>query len=155
MTQRKDLFDKQFWLFVAQGFGSGRAPWFPGTCGTVVGVFIYFLINWLPLSYYVMIVFALTLFGFWLCEMASRELGHDHPSIVWDEIVGFLWVMVAIPHSWEWVLAAFILFRIFDMWKPKPIDWADQHLKGGAGVMVDDMIAALYAWIGLQVLMLL
>lgn len=148
-------FDKKFWIFVAQGFGSGLSPWAPGTCGTVVGVFLFFLISWLPIGYYVMVTFALTLFGFWLCEMASKELGYDHPSIVWDEMVGFLWVMVAVPDSWMWVVAAFILFRVFDIWKPKPIDWADKQLKGGPGVMIDDLFAALYAWLGLQVLFLI
>jgi len=142
----------KIWLFIAQGFGSGRSPWAPGTFGTLVAIPIYLLMAHLPLDYYLLLTAAFTGFGFWVCDVASKQLGeHDHPSIVWDEIVGFLWTMVLVPSTWLWILAAFLLFRLFDIWKPWPISWADRTIKGGTGVMVDDLIAALFAWIVLQI----
>ncbi|MFI4955277.1 MAG: phosphatidylglycerophosphatase A [Gammaproteobacteria bacterium] len=139
-------------LFIAQGFGSGRLPKMPGTWGTLVGIPIYLLMHDLPIATYLAITFLFTVFGCWLCGVASKQLGtHDHSSIVWDEIVGFLWTMAAVPFGWGWILAGFLLFRLFDIWKPWPVSWADQRIKGGTGVMVDDLIAALFAWVILQI----
>lgn len=139
-------------LFIAQGFGSGRISKMPGTWGTGVGVFIYLLMCDLPLIPYLIITLLFTLLGCWLCGVAAKQLGeHDHPSIVWDEIVGFLWTMAILPSSWGWILAGFLLFRLFDIWKPWPINLADQKIMGGSGIMIDDLFAALYAWLILQI----
>ena len=91
------------------------------------------------------LVFAFIL-GIGICGEVSRKLGvHDHGGIVWDEIVGY-WLSVAfVPLQWNWLLAAFVLFRCFDIFKPWPVSWADANIKGGLGVMVDDVLAAAYA----------
>lgn len=137
--------------FLAFGFGSGLSPWMPGTCGTLVAIPIYLLLQYLPLTYYVLVTLVMTVLGFWLCDVSAKKIGvHDYSGIVWDEIVGFLWVMVAVPLHVYWVLLGFILFRVFDIWKPWPIRWLDQKVHGGVGIVVDDLVAALYAWIVLQ-----
>ena len=142
--------------FFAFGFGSGLSPIMPGTCGTIAAIPIYLLLQYLPLPYYIITVFILTLLGFWLCDVSAKKIGvHDYSGIVWDEIVGFLWVMVAVPLHWYWILAGFLLFRLFDIWKPWPIRWLDQKVKGGVGIVVDDLVAALYAWIVLQIIIAL
>lgn len=146
---------KQVWLkpknFVAMGFGSGLSPIMPGTCGTLVGVIIYQIMVELNLWLYAFMLVLMFLFGIWLCNEAANEIGeHDHPSIVWDEIVGYLITMFAVPKGWLWVILGFIYFRVFDILKPWPIKMLDQKVKGGFGIMLDDLAAAIYAWILLQ-----
>jgi phosphatidylglycerophosphatase A len=86
------------------------------------------------------------LLGIPLCGASARRLGvHDHPGIVWDEIAGYLITMLAVPVSWPWLLAGFMLFRLFDIAKPWPIREADHSLRGGLGIMLDDVIAGLFA----------
>jgi phosphatidylglycerophosphatase A len=90
-------------------------------------------------------------FGIWLCQITEQALGaHDHPSIVWDEIVGFLITMFMVPIGWEWMIAGFLLFRAFDIWKPFPIRQIERRVRGGLGNMLDDALAAVYAWFVLQ-----
>jgi phosphatidylglycerophosphatase A len=89
--------------------------------------------------------------GIWLCDRAAKELGvHDHPAIVWDEFVGVWIVFIAVPLSWTTLLVGFVLFRFFDIIKPWPIRWLDRRVKGGFGIMIDDIIAGLFAWVLLQ-----
>ena len=148
---KQEKFD--FWLFIAQGFYSGRLPKMPGTWGTLVAIPLFIILSSLPLTYNVIISIIITLFGCWLCGYACKKLNvHDDPSIVWDEIAGYLWTMLAIPASWEFIVLGFLLFRLFDIWKPWPISWANREVKGGTGVMLDDLMAAVPAWIILQVL---
>jgi phosphatidylglycerophosphatase A len=91
------------------------------------------------------------LVGLWICGRASVALGvHDHSGIVWDEIVGYLCVMVAAPVGWEWILAGFVLFRVFDIIKPWPASYIDRRVGGGAGIMVDDIIAGIYGLLVIQ-----
>jgi phosphatidylglycerophosphatase A len=132
--------------FLALGFGSGLAPWMPGTFGTLAAIPVYLLVAQLPLGYYVALTVALFAVGVWLCDVTARDAGvHDHPSIVWDEIVGFLITMLAVPPTWYSVLAGFLLFRLFDILKPWPIRLLDRYVKGGFGIMVDDAVAGLFA----------
>lgn len=136
---------------LALGFGSGLAPKAPGTFGTLVAVPIYLLIAQLPLAAYVGIVVAAALVGIWLCGQAAADLGvHDHPAIVWDEIVGYLVAMVGAPSGWVWPVLGFLLFRGFDIWKPWPISHVDRHIHGGIGIMIDDVLAGGFALLGLQ-----
>ena len=88
------------------------------------------------------LVLLVSLSGVWICRQASARLGvHDHPGIVWDEVAGFLITMIPAFASWIWVIPGFVLFRLFDIWKPWPISWADRQLKGGLGIMLDDVLA--------------
>jgi len=137
--------------FLAFGFGSGAMPFAPGTFGTLAALPIYLLMVPLSLWAYLAVVVVMTLLGIWLCHVTSRDLGvHDHGGIVWDEIVGYLITMIAAPPGWQWMVAGFVLFRFFDIIKPWPIGWADRRVHGGLGIMLDDVLAAVLAWVVLQ-----
>ena len=134
------------------GFGSGLSPFAPGTCGTLVAIPLYLLLAQLPLWYYLAAVAVAFAIGVYLCGYTSAALGeHDHSGIVWDEFVGFWITMIAVPATWQWILAGFVLFRLFDIVKPWPVKIADAKMKSGFGIMFDDLLAALYALIVLQI----
>jgi phosphatidylglycerophosphatase A len=131
---------------LALGFGSGLAPYAPGTCGTLLAIPAYLLLVQLPLPWYLLAVLCAFGIGIYLCGYTSAALGvHDHAAIVWDEFVGFWITMIAVPASWQWILAGFVLFRLFDIVKPWPVKIADAKMKGGFGIMFDDVLAAIYA----------
>ncbi len=137
--------------FLAFGLGSGLAPKAPGTFGTLAAIPFYLLMQSLSLPVYLLILMVATLVGIWLCDKSSKDLGvHDHPGIVWDEFCGFWLTMIAAPAGWLWVLIGFVLFRVFDIFKPWPIRWLDKHVHGGLGIMVDDLLAGGFAFICLQ-----
>lgn len=130
----------------ALGFGSGCSPCVPGTTGTLVGVLIYLPLQQLDWLIYLVLVAVLFLAGIWLCGQTARDLKvHDHGAIVWDEIVGYLVTMFLAPTGWIWVLLGFVLFRLFDIWKPWPIRMIDRDLGGGLGIMLDDVLAGIYS----------
>ncbi|NGP52928.1 phosphatidylglycerophosphatase A [Thioalkalivibrio sp. XN8] len=131
--------------FLALGFGAGLVPVAPGTAGTLVGVLLDPLLRLLGFELRVVIVAAIALAGVWICGESARRLGvHDHPAIVWDEIAGYLALMLVVPAGWPWALAGFAVFRLFDIWKPWPIRQLDHAVPGGLGIMLDDLVAA--AW---------
>lgn len=139
--------------FLAFGFGSGLSPKAPGTAGTLAAIPLYLLLVQLPLLGYLLAVCLITLGGIWLCGESSRRLGvHDHGGIVWDEFAGFFVTMIAAPSGWMWIGLGFALFRLFDIWKPWPVRVADRHIHGGLGIMLDDLLAGVYAWLVLQVI---
>ena len=134
--------------FFALGFGSGLAPKAPGTFGTLVAIPLFYLMSLLSVGVYAAIVLAMTVVGIYLCSKAAHSVGvHDHPAIVWDEIVGYLITMFMIPWSWHSVLIGFILFRIFDIFKPWPISYLDKNCHGGFGIMIDDVLAGVFSLI--------
>ena len=131
---------------LALGFGSGLAPFAPGTFGSLVGLVIGLGVLQLGFAFACVAAAVASVAGFWICGESARRLGvHDHPGIVWDEITGYLVTMLAAPAEWYWLLAGFVLFRFFDIWKPWPIREADHSLRGGVGIMLDDVLAAVYA----------
>jgi phosphatidylglycerophosphatase A len=139
--------------FLALGFGSGLVPKGPGTAGTVVAIPVYLLLQPLPVTAYVALVTALFLVGIPICAHTARRMGvHDHPGIVWDEIVGYLVTMTFAAQGWLWVVAGFVLFRVFDIAKPWPIRLLDRKVGGGFGIMVDDLLAGIFAAVVLQLL---
>lgn len=132
--------------FLAFGFGSGLAPVAPGTAGTAVAVPLCYLMGGLTLPLYSAVVIAAALVGIWICGAASRELQvHDHSGIVWDEFVGYWLTMWALPLTWPWLLAGFLLFRVIDVLKPWPVNVLDRKLGGGLGIMLDDILAGAIA----------
>ncbi|NQZ52866.1 MAG: phosphatidylglycerophosphatase A [Piscirickettsiaceae bacterium] len=142
--------------FLGLGFGTGLAPKAPGTFGTLAALPIYWLMQDLSLAIYLAITIIAFVVGIWICQKSADWLGSDDPSaVVWDEIVGYLVTMIAAPTGWQWMLAGFVLFRIFDIWKPWPISWADKNLHGGIGIMVDDVIAGLFSILILQLSLIL
>ena len=139
-----------YWFAI--GFGSGLASKAPGTAGTLVAVPMYLLLNQLVLWQYLVIVLVLLVAGIWICDIATKQMGvHDDPSIVWDEIVGYLITMTASPPGWFWIIAGFVLFRLFDILKPWPIRLIDKKVQGGTGIMLDDVLAAVFALVILQI----
>ena len=133
------------------GFGSGLAPKAPGTFGTLAAIPLYLVLQPLPLWAFVTVTLLFALLGIYLCGATARTLGvHDHGGIVWDEIVGYLITMIAVPPDWRWMLAGFLLFRFFDILKPWPIRWLDRRVGGGFGIMIDDVLAGLFAWVCLH-----
>lgn len=141
---------------LAFGFGSGLSPKAPGTVGTLVAIPLYLLLVQLSLAFYLAAVALSFIVGIWLCGRTAQDLGvHDHGGIVWDEFVGFWITMILVPVTWFWVLGGFIAFRLFDILKPFPIGWLDKKVGGGLGIMIDDVIAGIYAAIVIQLLMAL
>lgn len=135
--------------FIALGFGSGLAPRAPGTFGTLVSLALYWLLaTVLPPVAIAFLAIPLFFLGVWACDVTGRNLGvPDHGAMVWDEIVAFLPLAAIASGAWWLQAIAFGLFRLFDIWKPYPIRLVERNVKGGFGVMVDDVIAAAYAYI--------
>jgi phosphatidylglycerophosphatase A len=139
--------------FLAFGLGSGAAPRAPGTFGTLAAVLIYLALPTMsPLAYAVFLL-AGFLLGVWICGKTARDIGvHDHGGIVWDEFIGFWLCMFLAPPGLFWLLSGFVLFRVFDIVKPWPIRWFDRHVHGGFGIMIDDVLAGMMAWMCLQLM---
>lgn len=133
--------------FLAFGFGAGLVRPAPGTWGTLVALPLYWIIA-PQVHELLLLMFIAGLFaaGVWACGRTGRALGvPDHGGMVVDEIVAYLLVLYWLPRELPWQAAGFVLFRAFDIVKPPPIRQADRHVKGGFGVMLDDLIAAFYA----------
>ncbi len=132
--------------FIAFGGGIGLLPRAPGTFGTLLALPAYWLISpRLSAPEFLLLWFVLFMLGVWACETTGRALGRpDHGGMVWDEIVAFLLVLFFVPNGLYWHAVAFVLFRLFDILKPPPIRYFDRTLKGGFGVMFDDIVAAFY-----------
>ena len=137
--------------FLALGFGSGLAPKAPGTFGTLAALPLYFLMMNLSLPVFVALTLIITIAGFWICDIAAKDMQvHDHGAIVWDEVAGMLITMIAAPVGLLPLVVGFVLFRFFDIIKPWPIKLLDRHVKGGFGIMIDDVLAGVFAAICLQ-----
>lgn len=153
-VMNKDVTDKvwrQPAYFLALGFGSGLMPIAPGTWGTLAAIPVYCLLMGCSWWVYLGLVLGAFWLGVGICDKVSSELSvHDDSRIVWDEIVGYLITMFLAPPGLFWMGLGFLLFRGFDIWKPQPIRWVDQQVKGGMGIMLDDVLAAIPAWIFLQ-----
>jgi phosphatidylglycerophosphatase A len=139
---------------LAFGFGSGLSPKAPGTVGTLAALPLWYAASFLPLPVYLAVVALMFAAGVWLCGRCEKVLGiQDHSGIVWDEFVGLFITLAAAPVSVGAVLAGFLLFRLFDVLKPWPIAWLDKRVHGGFGIMLDDAVAGIFAWLclfGLQ-----
>lgn len=136
---------------LAFGLGAGKAPVIPGTFGSLPAIPLYFLLENLTIWPYLGVVFVMFIVGVYVCHITSRDMGvHDHSGIVFDEIVGMLITYIALPAGWVWLVTGFVLFRIFDIWKPFPIRQVDKNMGGGMGIMFDDVLAGIYALLTLQ-----
>ena len=151
LTAREILLDPI--LCIAFGFGSGLAKKAPGTFGTLAAIPIYMVLIQANSVIYAIVTIVFSLLGIWICEIAANRLGeHDFGGIVWDEIAGFLITMWFVDFTWQNLFLGFVLFRIFDIIKPWPIKWVDQKVSGGFGIMLDDVIAGLFAGLVLVVI---
>ncbi len=154
----KQLKDHQVWTnpwhFIAFGFGSGLLPIMPGTYATLVAIPIFLVLQSFGWLIYAIATLLITVFGIWLSEKVSEEIGiHDFPGMNFDEIVGYLVTMFLVPARWYWVLLGFGLFRLFDIWKPWPINWVDKNVKGGFGIILDDVMAGILSFIVIQIVL--
>ena len=147
---RKLLRDPRYLL--AFGFGSGLAPRAPGTFGTLAAIPVFLVLQALPVPAYVAVVCIAFAVGVYVCHHVATELNIKDPgAIVFDEFVG-LWVgLFLLPEGWWWLVCGFVLFRAFDILKPWPVGFLDTSIKGGLGIMVDDVAAGLYTFACLQV----
>lgn len=138
-------------LFLAFGFGSGLSKAMPGTMGTIAAVPLYLALLQTGETAYLLSTLLCVVAGIVICDRAAQKLDvHDFGGIVWDEIAGFLITMFGIAYSWQNLLAGFVLFRLFDIVKPWPIKWLDRHVEGGFGIMLDDVVAGIFAAIVLR-----
>ena len=137
------------------GFGAGLSPIAPGTMGTLIAIPIFLVLVTFSPILYLLLIAILFFIGCWASGETAKALNvHDHPGIVIDEIVGYLITMLFVPVTWYWVILGFLLFRLFDIWKPWPVSIADKKLKGGLGIMLDDVLAALYSLLSLHIAIL-
>lgn len=137
--------------FLSFGFGTGLSPRAPGTFGTLAGIPFVLLLGTGSVFTYAAATALLFVVGIYLCDRTAHALGvHDHPAIVWDEVVGYLVTCFLVPLEAHWLLLGFLLFRVFDILKPWPISWIDRRVTGGFGIMLDDLLAAVPAWLLLQ-----
>ncbi|QIC68602.1 phosphatidylglycerophosphatase A family protein [Acinetobacter schindleri] len=137
-------------VFCGVGFGSGLAPKAPGTFGSAFA--LLFVPIWLAIGFSntILAIIIMSLVGIWICGRTADLMGvHDDGRIVWDEFAGqsitFLPLLYLNEMSWTWALVGFALFRLFDVWKPWPIRVIDRQVDGGFGIMLDDIIAGLWA----------
>jgi phosphatidylglycerophosphatase A len=145
VDRRRLLASPAGWL--ACGFGSGLTPKAQGTFGSLAALLPWLLLRDLSVVAWLAIIVVTFAIGVWACDVSGRILGvADHRSIVWDEFVGqWIALLPALLAPWWAVLSGFLLFRLFDVWKPWPIGWFDRRVKGGFGVMLDDVIAGIFA----------
>ncbi len=139
--------------WIASGFGSGLSPFAPGTAGSAAALLPWLLLRDLSMPWSIGVIVASFLIGIWASNIVIERLHISDPGvIVWDEFVG-QWIsllpLLIWPVHWVWIVAGFFLFRIFDVMKPWPCSWADRSVKGGFGVMLDDVLAGIYAAIAL------
>ncbi|PYE33859.1 phosphatidylglycerophosphatase A [Idiomarina fontislapidosi] len=139
---------------LALGLGSGLAPKAPGTFGTLAAVPLVYAMLLLDVTSYTVVMLLCTLVGIYICRSAADKMGvHDHPAIVWDEFVGLMFTMWALPANFGLLVLGFLVFRVFDILKPWPISWLDKRLHGGTGIMLDDVLAGVASHIVLQLIL--
>ena len=138
--------------WIASGFGVGLSPRAPGTVGSLVALLPWwFFLQHQSLPVYLGVLLVAFIIGVWTGGWVIAKTGIEDPSVVvWDEFIGQWIALLLAPAGWLWMLGGFALFRLFDIWKPWPVSWADQKLHGGLGAMLDDVLAGVYACAALQ-----
>lgn len=132
--------------WIACGFGTGLSPVAPGTVGSAAALLPYLWLRELPLGVYLGVVLAVFVLGVLVSHILCRRCAVEDPGfIVIDEFVGQWLALALAPPGWAWILVGFSLFRLFDVWKPWPVSWADRNVDGGLGVMLDDALAGVLA----------
>jgi len=140
---------------LATGFGVGYSPVAPGTAGTLVAIPIYYFLSDIPSPLYEITLMGFFFLSVWISENAEAFFGKkDDPRIVIDEVMGFLITMLWLPKTILFIILGFFLFRFFDILKPFPIRQWERKLKGGIGVVLDDVMAGIYANIILHLISL-
>ena len=139
--------------FLALGFGSGLSRWMPGTAGSLAAIPVFLLFQPLGLVWQLVIIAISFVAGIAMCDWVAKDMEIKDPGcIVWDEFVGLWITYLLLPPAWYWLVVGFLLFRLFDIWKPWPVSFLDRKLEGGLGIMADDVAAGIYGLVALQVL---
>ncbi len=142
--------------FLALGLGIGLVPKAPGTVASFVALLLYLPAASSSFMLRCLIVVSSFLIGIWICSQTAKAIGvEDHGGIVWDEFVGMWLTLLLAPPGSAWILIGFCLFRTFDILKPWPISWIDRHVKGGLGIMLDDVLAGIMAILCMQAIAIL
>lgn len=136
---------------IATAFGAGYAPLAPGTAGSILCLLIVYFLTPIPLWIYITALFVLFFLGVYSGTRVEKDLGHDPSIVVIDEVVGMGISLLLLPRNFWLFFIAFLLFRIFDIFKPPPINLS-QNLPDGWGIMLDDVIAGLYAFLVVQII---
>lgn len=145
---------RRFVILMATWGGSGFSPFASGTAGTLAAIPFYLVLARLPLPVYAATLVPFFFLASWVAGRAEEIFGEkDSGKIVIDEVMGYLITMAGVPLSWQAVVAGFFLFRFFDIVKIEPARWCDQRLKNGYGVVLDDVVAGIYAAIALRLLL--
>lgn len=140
-------------FFIGFGLGSGAMPFAPGTFGTLMAIPFYLLLRPLSLPLYLSVVVVFFILSSILCDYLSRRIHHhDHGGMCIDEFAGFFVTMINAPQGFWWIIVGFLLFRLFDIWKPWPIRFLDEHVHGGFGMVLDDIVAGIYGFIIIQLI---
>ncbi len=148
---------KNPWCFLATSCGLGLSPYMPGTIGTLLAIPLYYFLQYFANQYlYLIIVLFLTPITIYIADVVNKTCStHDNAAITIDEVIGFLYTMIFIPNTFFNIFLAFIFFRLFDILKPFPINFLDKKVKGGFGIILDDIIAAFFANICLQLILII
>ncbi|WP_218313255.1 phosphatidylglycerophosphatase A [Alteromonas antoniana] len=142
--------------FLALGFGSGLIPVMPGTFGSLAAIPLLLVCSTLSETLFLAVTILCCLAGIYFCGKTADDMQvHDHGSIVWDEVAGMFVTFLFLPLSWPYLVAGFLLFRIFDILKPWPIGVIDKRLHGGTGIMLDDILAGVMACLSLHLITVL
>lgn len=146
-------FRKAFIIFLSTGAFSGYAPVMPGTFGSIIGIVLYVFLSMFSVPVYLLLTIALVFLSIWISSKAEQLFKKkDASEIVIDEIIGFLITMATFSPDWRYIIIGFILFRIMDILKPYPANWINLKVKGGFGIVFDDVVAGLYANLILQII---
>ena len=152
MTKMLKIKDSHI-LFAATGCYSGYSPYVPGTAGSLAAIPACLIFMLMPHWLHAVCLAALIPFSFWVCGRAASIIGKEDPGcIVLDEFVGMIITMSGVKISFLNLAAGFILFRVFDIIKPWPIRWLDRYVKGGLGIMADDVLAGVFGLVVMQAL---
>jgi phosphatidylglycerophosphatase A len=142
--ERKVWTDPRY--FIGYGLGTGLLPKMPGTWGTLLAIPVYLVMARFNWEAYLIILLLITIYAVSVSDSLSKEIGlHDDPGMNVDEIVGYLVTMLIAPNTWAAIILGFVYFRVFDIWKPWPIRWVDDKVKGGFGMILDDLLAGIAA----------
>ena len=137
--------------FLALGLGTGLVPKAPGTVASFIALLLYLPSIGSSFLLLCLVIVSSFLIGIWVCSQTAEDIGvEDHSGIVWDEFVGMWLTLLLAPPGWAWILIGFCLFRTFDILKPWPINWVDRNVKGGLGIMLDDVLAGIMAVLCMQ-----
>lgn len=145
---------RRFIIITATWGGAGFSPVASGTVGTLAAIPLYLIMARLPLNLYLATLVPFFFLASWVSGQAETVFGEkDSGKIVIDEVMGYLITMAGVTLSWQSIVAGFFLFRLFDIVKPEPARYCDRQIKNGYGVVLDDVVAGIYACIALHLLL--